>query len=522
MKAVAYNWKTHATLVVLLMAIMALRFPALVEGGHFTAEDGRVFFAEAWSLPLWESLLTPYAGYFHLLPRILAELLSPLPLVWLPATYSLISLGLTAGTLSVFYLPGFRALVKLDGNRLGVCLLLGIAPHAENLGFLFGLHWYLAFALTLFLVMEPPTGRVGYRVLLLVSILIIWSSPSAFVLVPLILWKWINAQDKRTRFFLLSLLVNLGLVFGFVLVFRIQGEDRTALFTFPDLLAALDRMVLRGWLGTTWIGRGNAAWIATYFPPLLYAIAALTTGAGLGLLWKHRSSEQTKAAILILLAALGMIALSLTRSLYLAEMTTLDLPRHTRYLTAPSLLLLITPFILIPSTYWNKPWRTMGVFTPLVLLLVSGSTGEIHWAKPAQEFRIGSYVEDIRQFEISYVRERRPGNLYIPHDIPYDGPILSSEPGITHLPEEGLSPVAQIEQGGTTAYSAWIESLAMKTTDTRVEMPGMGLMQYLGYWGGCLWFEDEAGALLFTSRLLYPQMCCIQEDQFLLIPLPSG
>lgn len=39
----------------------------------FLVEDGKVFFADAFNLPFYYSVTQPYAGYYHLVPRLLAE-----------------------------------------------------------------------------------------------------------------------------------------------------------------------------------------------------------------------------------------------------------------------------------------------------------------------------------------------------------------------------------------------------------------------------------------------------------------
>ena len=42
-------------------------------------EDGAFFFTQAYRLPAIGSLLTPYAGYWHLVPRAVAEIGTLLP-----------------------------------------------------------------------------------------------------------------------------------------------------------------------------------------------------------------------------------------------------------------------------------------------------------------------------------------------------------------------------------------------------------------------------------------------------------
>ena len=59
-------------------------------------EDGAFFFTQAYRLPAIGSLLTPYAGYWHLVPRAVAEIGTLLPAYYAPLLYSLVTLGLTS------------------------------------------------------------------------------------------------------------------------------------------------------------------------------------------------------------------------------------------------------------------------------------------------------------------------------------------------------------------------------------------------------------------------------------------
>src|SRR3954469_5115510 len=57
---------------------------------QFWAEDGPVFFLEA-DLSGWRSVLHPYSGYLHLIPRLVAMLCRALGSLWIPAAYNVLS-----------------------------------------------------------------------------------------------------------------------------------------------------------------------------------------------------------------------------------------------------------------------------------------------------------------------------------------------------------------------------------------------------------------------------------------------
>jgi hypothetical protein len=95
-----------ATLVAAI-AVVFLRRPDSLLNAQFWAEDGRVFFADAYNLGGLAALPLPYNGYLNLFPRALAALAAPWPLAHAP-------LVMNAGAIAIQALP---ALV-LSSRRL--------------------------------------------------------------------------------------------------------------------------------------------------------------------------------------------------------------------------------------------------------------------------------------------------------------------------------------------------------------------------------------------------------------------
>jgi hypothetical protein len=74
-------------------AILALRRPDAFAHPQFWAEDG-YFFERNYTLGL-KAIFLPYAGYLHLVPRLIAVFASLLDPLWIPAAYVGASLLLT-------------------------------------------------------------------------------------------------------------------------------------------------------------------------------------------------------------------------------------------------------------------------------------------------------------------------------------------------------------------------------------------------------------------------------------------
>ena len=56
--------------VAAFFALLLARRPETILRAEFAFEDGKVWYLGAWHLPLFEAIATPYAGYLHLIPRV--------------------------------------------------------------------------------------------------------------------------------------------------------------------------------------------------------------------------------------------------------------------------------------------------------------------------------------------------------------------------------------------------------------------------------------------------------------------
>jgi hypothetical protein len=488
------GWK-QLLLTAAILAILAARVPLLWSTGEFVAEDGWVFFAGAWNQPFPGSLLQPYAGYFHVLPRSLAELFSSLPIVAQPYAYAIAGLGVNAAILAAFYLPAFRRLIPSDLIRAAVALLLALAPNAQNLGLLLGLHWYLAFGLCLVLIAPPPATTAGHILLTIATVLCAWSSPSTFVIAPFALVLWWRCRTPANRLKFGVLVPSLVLVAAFALLMRVGQAERTGSFQVADLAAALDRLILRGWLGVGLLGPR----LAHALPPLAldgFGLVALVTLTAV--LWKNRRRDFTLPVAILLGAALGMLALSLARTAYVAELATLALPIHTRYLTAPTLLLYISVAV-IGAHLLTRPQFLTGL-SVIAVLLATALPGQNHWARAAARFHLRDAVPAIETLS----RQSGPASLYVPSDVPYWGPVLEKGGGLVIAPDVGLVQAIGAQPATNGSYTSWLGRFKVAGMGNWIEHETRGRLQFTGLERGRVFFRDETGRLLFTSPLLYP------------------
>ena len=128
------------------------------------AEDGRVFYSQALSMPFTRTLVTPHDGYIQLYPRLVAELATVLPprdASWVMALAGAISLGVISGL--VFHMTRAQVASPVLRALLGLSMVLLPVAGAELLDNAVNVPWWLFFACFWALLWRPRTllGRVG-------------------------------------------------------------------------------------------------------------------------------------------------------------------------------------------------------------------------------------------------------------------------------------------------------------------------------------------------------------------------
>lgn len=171
----------------LAFALLLARRPDFVQRPQFWAEDGAVFYRDQLTLGLGRALFEPHAGYPHVVPRLLAAALSPLPTLHQPLGYLLAASALAALCCAWVVRDEHRRWLPSRRARAALALWLACSPASgEVVGNVVNLQWYLLW-LGLLLVVGPlparPAGQVAWSGALA---LVAASAPGAIALVPLL------------------------------------------------------------------------------------------------------------------------------------------------------------------------------------------------------------------------------------------------------------------------------------------------------------------------------------------------
>ena len=184
--------------VVPFLAITAAAFGvALARSTHpsqrfsFWGEDGNVFTMQARSHGVAHSLITTYAGYFELLPRLFAALVSGLPLEWTPPLYATLAMAVSAGIAGISFVAGRDGLNLPIWAALilsGTVLLLP-ASGPETFASLTNLEWYCEAGAIVFLAAwwngwRTPPFATGFLLFLAFA-----TSPVSLVVLPVVVLR---------------------------------------------------------------------------------------------------------------------------------------------------------------------------------------------------------------------------------------------------------------------------------------------------------------------------------------------
>ncbi|MBI2781868.1 MAG: hypothetical protein HYX55_08760 [Chloroflexi bacterium] len=135
------------------LALAVARRPETITNPTFFNEDGQVFYLGAWFSSPW----TPYAGYLHLVPRLVAYIERAVPVELAPLVGNTVALLVMAAVAAFFVseeLPGDRRLRAVLG------LFVVLSPlSAEVAGSLTYVQWYLAIFLGAFIFSIAPRRR---------------------------------------------------------------------------------------------------------------------------------------------------------------------------------------------------------------------------------------------------------------------------------------------------------------------------------------------------------------------------
>jgi len=226
----------HGVIFLLACAVIISRRPDAVLHAQFWAEDGHVFFADAYNFGWWHALFRTYAGYFHAFPRLGAALSLLVPLAFAPLVLNLIAICVEVLPVSLLLSSRSSAWGSLTFRSILAGAYIVLPNGFEMHAFITDSQWLLAFAAFLLLVASEPLNT-GERVFDLVILLVCGlSGPFCVFLTPIALFM-IRKQRSLWRWGTAGLLILTSLVQTWALLGGgYSGRPHYALGANPALL----------------------------------------------------------------------------------------------------------------------------------------------------------------------------------------------------------------------------------------------------------------------------------------------
>lgn len=188
-------WVWFAGACVVCLAILIYRRPDAFTAPQFYAEDGRDFFAQAYSIG-WESLFYRTMGYFALYPRLvdIIGLSVGVPVLYVPMLHSA---GCLAMYLAIWW-SVFRCFpVSLTGRLLAVLATVLVPVSNEIWMNTTNVQWPMALLLPVLCLGDPPRSLLGkLRTGMLLS-LAAFTGPFALLMAPVVLFHLVRSGVRK-------------------------------------------------------------------------------------------------------------------------------------------------------------------------------------------------------------------------------------------------------------------------------------------------------------------------------------
>ena len=198
----ARSRRWHAVLVaayaLLATAALVSRRPDAVLNAQFYAEDGRLWFADAYNHG-WSPLVWSYNGYHQLTSSMVGVLAQPLGFGAAPLLFNAVALILQILPALFILSSRFEGVVPSLRMRCVIGAMYLAIPSAEVHANLTNAHWHWAL-LTLMVILARPAATWRWRVVdITVLVLGGLSGPLAIALAPLALVRWVTGRDGWHR-----------------------------------------------------------------------------------------------------------------------------------------------------------------------------------------------------------------------------------------------------------------------------------------------------------------------------------
>lgn len=248
------DWSAAVLAVVGGTALSLGRTPGLGALDTVWLEDGQLFLHDAVTRP-GLAFVTPYSGYYHLLPRLLAAAASALPAGAAAAALA-VEAALAASVLAVIVYVASAAHLRSPALRIMVAapILLTAAGYTEVPNAINELRWPFMYAM-FWVLLWVPTSRSGRVVGLTTVAVAAFTDSVVAIFLPLVLLRLYFRRDRYAKVACTIMTLSLGVNLTTNLLGISVREDVHHRFNPAWAIAAyVLRPLPQGLLGEAWTG----------------------------------------------------------------------------------------------------------------------------------------------------------------------------------------------------------------------------------------------------------------------------
>ncbi len=190
--------------IIASLLILYTRRPDALTNPQFWAEDGRVWFAQAYNQGIIYSLTTPEAGYFQTISRLTAIFSQYFPFDYAPLIFNLVAVAAKIFVVQFILSKRVTNFLPALWMRIFAAFFYLAIPHSyETHANLTNAQWHLALLGCLIIIAAPPVTRIWKVFDFAVISIFALSGPFCLLLLPVALIKF-YAEGNR---WILTLLI---------------------------------------------------------------------------------------------------------------------------------------------------------------------------------------------------------------------------------------------------------------------------------------------------------------------------
>ncbi len=307
------------------------------------AEDGSVFLQGALTQSFWHAIASPYSNYLVIVPRLIGEAASVVPLRDAPAAISILAAVVVAlSGLVVWHASAVHVRSPYLRGALAILTVLVPVGGFESLDSAAYVSWYMLFA-TFWILFWRPRTLWGAALASLFVLATALSNPGVWFFIPLAILRGVVVRDRRDLMIVGSFAV--GAVIQAPVLALSHEQTVQPLWTHDIWTVYLQRVVDGTAFG---LRLGGIGWMHLGWLFLVVLVVCWVTGLAVGV--RRSSSTARYVAAIAIPTSLLMFVVSTYQRAVGTEMlwpTNAYNGNGGRYAIVPALLLVSAVVVLI-------------------------------------------------------------------------------------------------------------------------------------------------------------------------------